>query len=160
MHKKAPDINHILVVDDEAVIRRGIEKALESQGIRSTLASSGEKALELLDTVIFDLALVAALIQHQRLDERVDWDAGVFAPDQAYQPALFEPARTVMTVAGHRVYGGKNIVAQVAGGVRGDLMSVLNSPRILRQMDRLANFAVEGRAPKLPEGRWWWDAAK
>jgi DNA-binding NtrC family response regulator len=64
MHKKGPDINHILVVDDEAVIRRGIEKALESKGIRSTLASSGAKALDLLDSDIFDLALVDIRMPH------------------------------------------------------------------------------------------------
>lgn len=109
---------------------------------------------------VFDLALVAALVRHERLDERVDWDKGVFASGAAFRPAQFEPARTVMTVAGHRVYRGKDIVAQVAGGVRGDLMAVLKSPRILRQMDRLANLADRGRAPRLPEGRWWWDAAK
>jgi DNA-binding NtrC family response regulator len=58
MHKTAPHINHVLVVDDEAVIRRGIEKALEGRGIRATLASSGEEALDILKTDWFDVALV------------------------------------------------------------------------------------------------------
>jgi DNA-binding NtrC family response regulator len=64
MHKKAPHITHILVVDDEAVIRRGIEKALESKGIRATLASSGEEALDLLNKGIYDLALVDIRMPH------------------------------------------------------------------------------------------------
>ena len=58
MHKTGPHINHVLVVDDEAVIRCGIEKALEGRGIRTTLASSGEEALDILKTDRFDVALV------------------------------------------------------------------------------------------------------
>ncbi len=106
---------------------------------------------------IFDLALVAALVRHERLDERVGWNRGVLATGAAFRPERFEPAKTVMSVAADRVYRGKDIVVQVAGGVRADLMAVLRSPGILRQADRLQNLAEPARAPQLPEGRWWWD---
>lgn len=107
---------------------------------------------------IFDLSLVAALIQHERLAERVQWDRGVFAVGGAYRPAVFDPPQTVMSVVNHRVYHGKDVVVQVAGGVRADLMSVVTDNHVLRPVARLANLADRGRVPKLPEGRWWWDA--
>jgi two-component system cell cycle sensor histidine kinase/response regulator CckA len=55
---------HILVVDDEAIARRFIERALVEQGYRVMLANDGEQALELLqgtprkiDLVITDLVM-------------------------------------------------------------------------------------------------------
>lgn len=107
---------------------------------------------------IFDLALVAALIRHERLDQRAAWDGGVFAANGSYQPAQFDPPRTVMSVAGHRVYNGKDIVVQVAGGVRGDLMAVVRNPQMFRPAARLGNLAQQVRTPQLSPGRWWWDA--
>ena len=108
---------------------------------------------------IFDLALVAALIRHERLDDRVGWDPGVFAANGAYRPAQYAPAKTVMSVVNHRVYNGKDIVVQVAGGVRADLMAVVTNQNVVREAPPLEDLAGRGRAPQLPEGRWWWDAA-
>jgi len=109
---------------------------------------------------IFDLSLVAALIRHERLGDRVvNWDLGVFAQNGGYRPARYEPARTVMSVANHRKYKGGAVIAQVAGGVRADLMAVVTDRNVVREVSRLANFAARGRAPELPQGRWWWDAA-
>lgn len=57
------DIQTILVVDDEAEIRRGCERILKSEGYRVLLASSGEAGLELLgrqtdiDLVFVDLKM-------------------------------------------------------------------------------------------------------
>jgi len=109
---------------------------------------------------VFDLALVAALVRHERLDERTGWDLGVFASDGTYQPKKYDPASTMMSVINHRVYGGKNVVAQVAGGVRGDLMSVVKDGDVYKESEQLEGMAEVGRAPKLPEGRWWWDVAE
>lgn len=109
---------------------------------------------------VFDLALLAALIQNERLDERSGWDRGVFAADGEYQTARFEPPKTVMSAANHRVYNGRDIVVQVAGGVRGDLMSVVKDERLVQSEPRLENFVERGKAPPLPHGRWWWDAAE
>jgi len=103
---------------------------------------------------IFDLALVAALIRHERLHQRTNWDLGVFDASSAYTTAQFEPGTTVMSVSNHRVYNGKDIVVQVAGGVRADLMSVLNNPELVKTVDRLKNV----RQAELPAERWWWDS--
>jgi hypothetical protein len=103
---------------------------------------------------VFDLSLVAALIHKERLDQRAAWDRGAFAAGHRYAPATFEAPATVMTVANHRVYNGKNIVIQVAGGVRGDLLAVVSDREILRP-----GLRVGSRAPQaVAAGRWWWDA--
>jgi hypothetical protein len=107
---------------------------------------------------VFDLALVAALLQHERVDERIAWDLGVFAVDGGYRPASYAVPKETDTVVNHRVFGGKDIVVQVAGGVRADLMSVLTNPDKNQPSPRLAGVAQNSRATKLPEGRWWWDA--
>jgi len=114
---------------------------------------------------IFDLALVTALLRQERLDERVDWNLGAFAAGGEYRPATYEPAKTVMSTVNHRTYYDakddvKNILVQVAGGVRADLMTVLTDSKIFKEAVRLGTFADRGRAPALPEGRWWWDAAE
>lgn len=108
---------------------------------------------------VFDLALVAAMMRQEGLNERIDWDLGVFAQNGAYQPARFEAPKTVDSVVNHRVYRGKDIVVQVAGGVRADLMSVVRSNALVQFAEQLSSIGEKSRAPQLPEGRWWWDAA-
>lgn len=48
----------VLVVDDHVVNRRAIELVLQSFGIQPTLAESGERALELLQSEVFDVMLM------------------------------------------------------------------------------------------------------
>lgn len=52
------DKREILIVDDEPVVRRAIEKALRSKGITPRSASSGTEALSLLAGTRFDLVLL------------------------------------------------------------------------------------------------------
>ncbi len=107
---------------------------------------------------IFDLSLVAALLSDNRVPDRLGWDLGVFAAGGAYQPATFQPAKTIQSVVNHRVYNGKDIVVQVAGGVDGRMRNVLEDRKVCREASELASEKSKGRAPQLPEGRWWWDA--
>jgi len=51
-------IQTVLVVDDEAVVRNGIRRALEGRGMASVLASTGEEGLSLLEHQAFDLVLL------------------------------------------------------------------------------------------------------
>jgi len=106
---------------------------------------------------VFDLALVAALVRHERLDRKTGWTGGAFAYGGRYEPAGYEPVKTVMSVSNHRVYNGKDVVIQVAGGVRADLMAVVKNDRLNKTAPRLGTMLSTARAPKLPEGRWWWD---
>ncbi|SFJ42442.1 Signal transduction histidine kinase [Caulobacter sp. UNC279MFTsu5.1] len=64
---QAPDVRaggiivegaRVLVVDDHVVNRRAIELVLQSFGIQPTLAESGERALELLRSEVFDVMLM------------------------------------------------------------------------------------------------------
>jgi signal transduction histidine kinase/CheY-like chemotaxis protein len=48
----------VLVVDDHVVNRRAIELVLQPFGVEATLAESGEQALELLGTEVFDAVLM------------------------------------------------------------------------------------------------------
>ena len=105
---------------------------------------------------IFDLGLVAALLHHEKTTDRLGWDMGVFASTGEYQPARYNTPKTVQSVVNHRVYRGRDIVVQVAGGVRADLASVIKSGK-LQPSERLGVVADRGRGSNLTEGRWWWD---
>ena len=52
------NINSILIIDDEAVIRKSVSRALAEKGIESTAVSSGIEALQILREQQFDLALL------------------------------------------------------------------------------------------------------
>jgi hypothetical protein len=106
---------------------------------------------------LFDLALVAALIQHDRLDQKAGWDRGVFAPGGAYITARYPVPREVETAVNHRVFRGNEVVVQVAGGVKGDMLSVLDNNEVRQASPRLAGVAERAQAGDLPTGRWWWD---
>ncbi len=52
-----PELAHILVVDDEGAIRYSISKTLQRIGYQVSAAGSGEEALELMSTQVFDVVL-------------------------------------------------------------------------------------------------------
>ncbi|MEZ6145789.1 MAG: hypothetical protein R3B91_10315 [Planctomycetaceae bacterium] len=107
---------------------------------------------------VFDLALVAALIRHEGLDNRIDWDRGAFASGGQYQPAHYATPLECDSVVNHRVYNGKDVVVQVAGGVQVDLMAIVTDETLNQPSPRLSGVAAQSKAPELPAGRWWWDA--
>ena len=109
---------------------------------------------------IFDLALVSALIQHEKLNDKSGWDLGVFTPRGEYATAHYAVPKEIDSVVNHRVYNGRDIVVQVAGGVKGDFMSVVKDAKLTPESPRLTSIARAAKAPELPAGRWWWDAAK
>ena len=109
---------------------------------------------------VFDLALVSALIQHENLDDKAKWDMGSFAPHGAYTPARYAVPKEVDSVVNHRVYNGKDIVVQAAGGVKGDVISVVKNKELNTVSPRLGNVAQAAKAAELPAGRWWWDSAR
>ena len=82
----------------------------------------------------------------------------MFAPEGEYQVAVVEAPKVVDSVINHRVYRGKDIVVQVAGGVRADLLAIAKDPELAKESADLKQVPVKARRPNLPEGRWWWDA--
>jgi Protein of unknown function (DUF1598) len=108
---------------------------------------------------IFDLSLVAALLADNRIADRIAWNLGCFATDGAYHTAHYQPPQQIMSVVNHRVYDGKDIVVQVAGGIDGRIRDVLHDPQIVRETTTLTGVQTKRRSTELPpEGRWWWDA--
>ncbi|MCC7423209.1 MAG: DUF1598 domain-containing protein [Planctomycetaceae bacterium] len=108
---------------------------------------------------IFDLSLASAIVARERQDHGLMWTPGVFGQGGSYTTASYETPKTVMSAVNHKVYNGKDIVVQVAGGVQADLMSVLKDETVSKEQPRLGNRAKRAKPPVLPEGRWWWDAA-
>ncbi len=106
---------------------------------------------------VFDLALVAALVHHHGAAQKVGWDYGAFALDGEYHPARYDAPLQVDSVVNHRVYRGKDIVVQVAGGVRADLSRVLTDG-VLKQGVRINSASKKARTTKTADGRWWWNA--
>ena len=106
---------------------------------------------------IFDLALVAALVNRQGLAELAGWDMGVFANHGEFHPAVHPVPRTVDSVVNHRVYNGHDVVVQVAGGVRADLGSLLANRDTIQANPRLNGIAPAARPANLASDRWWWD---
>ena len=107
---------------------------------------------------MFDMALVAAICRQEKLHERSGWNLGVFSRDGDYRPATVSSPSSIDSVMNHKVYGGKNIVVQIAGGVEGNLLSVARDPKLAKEDAGLNDVAGRGKLPELPVSRWWWDA--
>ncbi len=107
---------------------------------------------------VFDLALVAALIKRDQLDEKAGWNRGVFATDGAYRTETYPAPQQTDSVVAHRVFNGQDVVLQVAGGVRADLMAVVSNNEISKTSPRLDGVAETAKAVDVPANRWWWDA--
>lgn len=133
---------------------------LFAQNFTNGYAKLAEKDLIFADLQnIFDLSLVSALVARERQEHGLNFTPGVFGQGGGYVTDMYETPKTVMSAVNHRVYNGKDVVVQVAGGVRGDLNAVLKDSTVSREQPRLSSLSKKAKAPQLPEGRWWWDAA-
>lgn len=105
---------------------------------------------------IFDLAIVTSLIQQQGLGQQVGFNADAFVTDRLVRPASVDVPEKLMTAAEYRVFNGRSVVVQVAGGVRADLSNLISSDRQSNSdLDSKTNIATPlGQQ----NGRWWWDA--
>ncbi len=109
---------------------------------------------------VFDLALVAALINKENLAAKANHEFQAFSQGGLYHPASYAVPKQVASVVNHRVYNGRDIVVQAAGGVRADLLSVLENPKTVQAAPELDSLASTVNTPERPEGRWWWDVAR
>jgi Protein of unknown function (DUF1598) len=106
---------------------------------------------------IFDLSLVAAIIANEKLDARTQ-PLTSFAPKGIYSPVRYSPATEVESVVNHRVYGGKNIVVQVAGGVRPDPLALVTGSQPAAEDSSLTKLTEVAKPEANANNRWWWDA--
>jgi len=107
---------------------------------------------------VFDLGLATALVHTMGLNRQVGWQPEVLSASGSYSPAPVEVPAELMTAASSRVYNGREIVVQVAGGVRADLRSVVKNPENFEVSAEVVKKAIESN-PVGQSGRWWWDAA-
>jgi hypothetical protein len=107
---------------------------------------------------VFDLGLVAAVLNRELLAPRAGWDLGVFAPDGEYRVTTVEAPKEVHSVINHRLYRGRDIVVQVAGGVRADLLAIVEDQGLAKESSALRQLPAKAKPVDLPAGRWWWDA--
>jgi hypothetical protein len=107
---------------------------------------------------IFDLALVASLIQSQRLAERVNWHMLCFGDPVQYGVALGAAPQSVETVINHRVINGRHIVAGVSGGVSVSPWQFTSAESIKTdEYGALKANRAHAKADALPVEAWWWD---
>jgi hypothetical protein len=107
---------------------------------------------------VFDLALVASLLEHKHLARKASWDFGAFAEGGSYNTAIHAAPKEVDSIVNHRVFRGKEVVAQVAGGVRVD-MAVAYNDKVFRQGVRLESTSAKAKVTEnLADRNWWWDA--
>src|SRR5436190_21377830 len=59
-------MQHILVVDDDPLVRSAIEILLVRHGFQVTIADGGESGLRALETTAFDLMIVDIFMPHMR----------------------------------------------------------------------------------------------
>ncbi len=107
---------------------------------------------------IFDLAIVAGLLQADDLPREVGWTMSTFLDADEYRVPLQPSPRTVESVLNHRIFRGRHIMAAVSGGVHVSPSKVASRDK--RQID--AEGALrETRASVRPttesRGQWWWD---
>jgi len=107
---------------------------------------------------IFDLALVAGLLQSHDLPGQADWHLTHFGPGGGYEVELgIAPAR-VDSVINHRVINGKHVVAGVSGGVTVDPRKLAAKDAVqTAERGEMAEYRKTSAPTDLPKHAWWWD---
>jgi len=108
---------------------------------------------------IFDLSVVSALIHARGLLDQGGLQADAFAAAGDYVPATADVPEELMTAANFRIYRDGAVVIQVAGGVQGDVRSIVRDPNNFSQSDEVALIGEKANPIGQPVGQWWWDAA-
>jgi len=107
---------------------------------------------------IFDLALVAALIERQGLADRIEWHMTCLGDPRSYAVALGTAPASVESVINHVRTGGKHLIVGVSGGVRAEPARYVSEASLRTdRYGRLENGRAASAARDLPPGAWWWD---
>lgn len=108
---------------------------------------------------LFDLAVLAALIQKERLAQKVGWPMALFLDAERATVSTRNVPRQVESVSNYKTIGKSLYVAQVGGGITIDPRTLVNSNDFHRDPDsKLAGARQEAiGAARLEEHPWWWD---
>lgn len=107
---------------------------------------------------IFDLALVAAVLKHDGVCDRIQWQrTGLMSP-AVYQTEQSPAPRTVETVAASRELSRTLIIATASGGVTVDVASIARSETMqVDGREQLTKVRQSQRPTNVPVRGWWWD---
>lgn len=154
------------LAEDQIVNADGTrEGAGEAQGANAEFARLFTQHFEALaaeDAVfadlqnVFDLAMVTALLSSQGLTEAAHLESS------AFQTLPVEPSDVpaeLMTSAAWRVYSGRHVVVQVAGGVRADMAAVVRDADCFQESEELGKTTTDASPIGHGADAWWWDAA-
>lgn len=105
---------------------------------------------------IFDLALVAALINTQDLPGQVGWHMTTFANENEYPTSLGYEPKMVETVMNHKVVNRTQILAVASGGVT---IAPEAAAKSLEKdtTGKLSSIQDRTEPSQLERGQWWWD---
>ncbi len=106
---------------------------------------------------VFGLAMVSALLNSQGMAQAAHLDS------EAFSAVVAEPVDVptqLMTSAAHRIFSGRHVVVQVAGGVRVDATSVVCDTDRFQESARLSKTATDASRIGHGSKAWWWDAAR
>ena len=107
---------------------------------------------------IFDLALVAAIINSQDLTGQAGWQMSLLGDAQLYPVEMGIAPREVDSIVNHRVIGGKHVVVGVSGGVSVDARGLAQKNKLKTDNYGKLDAELKGSAPKnLAADSWWWD---
>ncbi len=108
---------------------------------------------------LFDLALVGTLLETEGLAEQVGWHRTYFGADGECRVRQEVAPQAVDTVANHRMFNGRQIIASVSGGVTADPIQFVKQSAI--HVDANGQLDSEHRrdtpAVELSRDQWWWD---
>ena len=145
--------------------RQGTGKASRANAKFAQLFTKHLPALAEQDVVfadlenVFDLAMVSALVHSHGLADQVGWQPNEFAGRGDLKTESYEVPTELMTAAEFRVYDGRNVVIQVAGGVRAELSQILRDKDDMVTVEELNAQSLKATPLGQQNGRWWWDAA-
>jgi hypothetical protein len=107
---------------------------------------------------VFDLAVMAAVLKHEHVLDRVQWQAAHFLDPERYQIELGTAPHQVMSIANYRLMTAGTFVVGVSGGVEVDAAAKLSTDRY--KTDQYGDLEA-GRAQsikaELAADVWWWD---
>lgn len=129
-------------------------------------AQSFTKQFELLATKypiyadlrnIFDLALVAAVIESHDVAGQARWRQTHFGAEGGYQPQLETAPSEVDSVINHRLIRGKQLLVGVSGGVKVNPRELAATTAVKTDDYGLLPGARRGSQPPAVKRAWWWD---
>ncbi len=107
---------------------------------------------------VFDLALVAALMDTQDLPGQAGWHMTTFASDQQLPVNLGYEPKMVETVMNHKIVNRTQVLAVASGGVTVRPDDVVNAEAIeIDSSSKLSSVQDRIQPEKLERGQWWWD---